>query len=41
VSALQASQLSAQERAELFDHDLLSYDEARARVRRYEEEGVP
>jgi protein phosphatase len=41
VSALKASQLSEQERAELFDHDLVSYDEARARVRRYEEEGVP
>jgi protein phosphatase len=41
VSALEASQLSESERAELFDHDLISYDEARARVRRYEEEGVP
>jgi protein phosphatase len=41
VSALEAAQLSEQERADLFDHDLLSYDEARARVSRYEEEGVP
>ena len=41
VSALEASQLSPQERADLFDHDLVSYDEARARVGRYEEVGVP
>ncbi|HEX2044777.1 MAG TPA: Stp1/IreP family PP2C-type Ser/Thr phosphatase [Gaiellaceae bacterium] len=36
VSRLHASQLSAGERTELFDHELLSYDEARARVDRYE-----
>jgi PPM family protein phosphatase len=41
VSALQASQLSERERAELFDHDLVSYDEARASIARYEEQGVP
>lgn len=41
VSALEASQLSPAERADLFDHDLVSYDEARVRVSRYEEEGVP
>jgi protein phosphatase len=41
VSALEASQLSPEERADLFDHDLVSYDEARARVSRYEEQGVP
>jgi PPM family protein phosphatase len=41
VSALEASQLSPEERADLFDHDLVSYDEARARVGRYEEVGVP
>jgi hypothetical protein len=36
-----AVQLTAQERRNLFDHSLLSYDEARRRVARYEEEGVP
>jgi PPM family protein phosphatase len=41
VSALEASQLSPEERTDLFDHDLVSYDEARARVSRYEEQGVP
>jgi PPM family protein phosphatase len=41
VSRLQASQLSPAEREELFDHDLVSYDEALARVRRYEEQGLP
>ena len=41
VSALKVSQLSPEERAQLFDHDLLSYDDARARVARYEEQGVP
>ena len=41
VSRLQASQLSPAERKELFDHELVSYDEALARVRRYEEEGIP
>ena len=41
VSQLRAVQLTQGERAELFDHDLLSYDEARAELSRYEEEGVP
>ena len=41
VSRLMAVQLTAQERRNLFDHSLLSYDEARRRVARYEEEGVP
>ena len=38
VSPLKASQLSPEERAELFDHELLSYDEARARVTELEEQ---
>jgi serine/threonine protein phosphatase PrpC len=41
VSRLQAVQLSPNERAELFDHDLMSYDEARDRIAPYEAEGVP
>lgn len=41
VSRLQASQLSPAEREELFGHELVSYDEALARVRRYEEQGLP
>jgi PPM family protein phosphatase len=41
VSRLQASQLSPAEREELFDHDLVSYDQALAQVRRYEEQGLP
>jgi PPM family protein phosphatase len=41
VSRLHASQLSADERAALFDHELVSYDDARARLAGYEEEGVP
>jgi serine/threonine protein phosphatase PrpC len=41
VSRLQASQLSPEERAELFDHQLVSYDRARERVSAYEEEAVP
>jgi protein phosphatase len=41
VSQLQAVQLDEAERVELFDHDLLSYDEARAEVARYEAQGVP
>ena len=41
VSQLRAVQLTQGERAELFDHDLLSYDDARAELSRYEEEGVP
>jgi protein phosphatase len=38
VSSLHASQLSAGERTELFDHDLVSYDAARARIAPYETE---
>ena len=41
VSPLQASQLSPAERRELFDHELVSYEDARALVAGYEEEGVP
>jgi serine/threonine protein phosphatase PrpC len=41
VSRIQAVQLTAGERAKLFDHHLLSYDDARARIARYEAEGVP
>lgn len=41
VSRLQASQLSVDERASLFDHQLVSYDRARARVSIYEAEAVP
>ncbi len=41
VSRLQASQLSPEERASLFDHELVSYDRARARVAIYEAEAVP
>jgi PPM family protein phosphatase len=41
VSRLNASQLSPEERAALFDHELVSYDRARARVAVYEAEAVP
>jgi protein phosphatase len=41
VSQLRAVQLTQSERAELFDHELVSYDDARAQLSRYEEEGVP
>jgi PPM family protein phosphatase len=41
VSRLQASQLSEEERASLFDHQLVSYDRAKARVAVYEAEAVP
>jgi serine/threonine protein phosphatase PrpC len=41
VSELRAAQLSASERAALFDHDLMSYGNARDRVARFEEEGLP
>ena len=41
VSRLQAVQLSRAERVRLFDHELVSYDVARSRVARYEQEGVP
>ena len=41
VSRLQAAQLSPDERAELFDHQLVSYDRALSRVNGYEAEAVP
>ncbi len=41
VSRLQAAQLSPEERAELFDHQLVSYERALARVAVYEAEAVP
>jgi hypothetical protein len=41
VSRLQAVQLTDAERRSLFDHDLVSYDDARRVLARYEAEGVP
>ena len=41
VSRLQAVQLSEAERKSLFDHELMSYDEARQRLAPYEQAGVP
>lgn len=41
VSELQAVQLSAEERARLFDHSLVSFAEARELIAGYEDEGVP
>jgi PPM family protein phosphatase len=41
VSPLRAAQLSRDERAALFDHDLMSYDAARDRLARFEDEGLP
>jgi serine/threonine protein phosphatase PrpC len=41
VSRLQSAQLAPDERSALFDHELLSYDQARARVAEYEAEAVP
>jgi protein phosphatase len=41
VSRLQSAQLAPAERSALFDHELLSYDQARARVAEYEAEAVP
>jgi PPM family protein phosphatase len=41
VSRLQSAQLAPDERSGLFDHELLSYDQARARVAEYEAEAVP
>ena len=41
VSRLRVVQLSEAEREQLFDHDLVSYDDARARLAPYEREGVP
>jgi PPM family protein phosphatase len=40
VSRLRAVQLTSAERATLFDHHLISYDQAKARLARYEAEGV-
>jgi protein phosphatase len=37
---LRAVQLSAEERRDLFDHDLMGEDEARARIRPYEQEAT-
>jgi protein phosphatase len=41
VSRLQSAQLAPDERSGLFDHELLSYDQARARIAEYEAEAVP
>jgi protein phosphatase len=41
VSPLLTAQLSVEERRELFDHDLMSEDAARARITPYEEEATP
>ena len=41
VSRLQSAQLAPEERSALFDHELLSYDQARARIAVYEAEAVP
>jgi len=40
VSRLRAVQLTPAERSTLFDHHLISYDQAKARLARYEAEGV-
>jgi len=41
VSRLKAVQLTPAERQTLFDHHLISYDQAKERLARYEAEGVP
>jgi PPM family protein phosphatase len=41
ISRLQAVQLSPEERAELFDHEFVTYDDARRQVAPYEEEATP
>jgi protein phosphatase len=41
VSRVQAAQLSPEERTELFDHQLVSYERALGRVEAYEAEAVP
>ncbi len=41
VSRLLAVQLSPEERAALFDHSLVSENEARSRIAPYEEEAAP
>jgi protein phosphatase len=41
VSTLKAAQLSPEERAELFDHDLMGFGAARDRIAPYEDEASP
>jgi protein phosphatase len=41
VSELRAAQLSQRERRALFDHDLMSLDDARARLAGFEADGLP
>jgi PPM family protein phosphatase len=41
ISRLQAVQLTREERLELFDHDLVTYDEARDRLAPYERDAAP
>jgi hypothetical protein len=41
VSQLQAFQLSPEERAELFDHELVSQETARSLIAGYEQEATP
>jgi len=41
VSLLDAAQLSEEERVQLFDHDLMSYDDAHARLAELEEDALP
>ena len=41
VSLLHSAHLAPEERSALFDHELLSYDQARARIAVYEAEAVP
>ena len=41
VSRMQSAQLAPEERRALFDHELLSFEEARARITVYEAEAVP
>ena len=41
VSLLDAAQLSEEERVQLFDHDLMSYDDAHARLVELEEDALP
>jgi protein phosphatase len=41
VSRLDAAQLSEEERAQLLDHDLMGYDDARARLVPFEAEALP
>jgi PPM family protein phosphatase len=41
ISTFHAAQLAREERVALFDHDLTSYDAARERLARFEDEGLP